>query len=94
LRNKIVPAPPERATENSNEDAHQQGAPARISWTRLLKRVLDIDLEHCLTRNPRTPTKPHSYSTQLRLTGSARWRYFSAQKKGGLKILSMARSAE
>src|SRR5215831_13748439 len=36
----------------------------------------------------------NSYSTQLRLTGSARWRYFSAQKKGGLKILSMARSAE
>ena len=27
----------------------------------------------------------NSYSTQLRLTGSARWRYFSAQKKGGLK---------
>ena len=47
LRSKIVPAPPERATESLNEDAHAQGAPARISWARLLKRVFDIDIEHC-----------------------------------------------
>ena len=31
LRNKIVPAPPERATETSSENAHTQGAPARMS---------------------------------------------------------------
>src|SRR5215813_5255227 len=31
----------------------------------------------------------NSYSTQLCLTGSARWRYTSAHKKGGLKILSI-----
>jgi hypothetical protein len=24
-----------------------QGAPARMSWARLLKRVFDIDVEHC-----------------------------------------------
>jgi len=24
-----------------------QGAPARMSWARLLKRVFDIDIEHC-----------------------------------------------
>ena len=26
---------------------HAQGAPARPSWARLLKRVFDIDIEHC-----------------------------------------------
>ena len=49
-------------------------------------------------RSPRRPRPCHprpqqgrnSYSTQLRLTGSARWRYISAQKKGGLKFLSIA----
>jgi hypothetical protein len=47
LRSKIVPAPPERATETSSESAHTQGAPARMSWSRLLKRVFDIDVKHC-----------------------------------------------
>ena len=47
LRRKIVPAPPERATETSSENAQAQGAPARISWARLLKRVFDIDIDHC-----------------------------------------------
>ena len=47
LRSKIVPAPAEPATESSSEDAHAQGAPARISWARLLKRVFDVDVEHC-----------------------------------------------
>src|SRR5215472_11982765 len=44
LRSKIVPAPASPATESSSEDAHGQGAPARISWARLLKRVFDIDV--------------------------------------------------
>src|SRR5262249_32777943 len=60
LRSKIVPAPPSPATplssvpapastaaEFSSEDGHGQGAPARMSWARLLKRVFDIDVEHC-----------------------------------------------
>ena len=47
LRSKIVPAPPERATETSSEGSHAQGAPPRMSWARLLKRVFDIDVEHC-----------------------------------------------
>jgi len=38
-------APPEHAAETVSEDAHAQGAPARMSWARLLKRVFDI--EHC-----------------------------------------------
>ena len=43
LRSKIVPAPASPATESSSEDAHGQGAPARISWgpaaqTRLRRR--------------------------------------------------------
>ena len=41
----IVPSPLERATEPSTDHAHVQGAPARMSWARLLKRVFDID--HC-----------------------------------------------
>jgi hypothetical protein len=47
LRSQIVPAPAQRATESSSEDAHAQGAPARMSWARLLKRVFDIDVERC-----------------------------------------------
>jgi len=47
LRSKIVPAPAERATETPSEDAHAQSAPARMSWARLLKRIFDIDVEHC-----------------------------------------------
>jgi len=44
LRSEIIPSPAERATEASTDDAH---APARMSWARLLKRVFDIDIEHC-----------------------------------------------
>ena len=47
LRSKIVPAPAERATETSSEDAQAQGAPERMSWARPRKRVFDIDIEHC-----------------------------------------------
>jgi hypothetical protein len=47
LRSQIVPAPAERATETSSEDAHAQGETPRMSWTRLLKRVFNVDLEHC-----------------------------------------------
>src|SRR5262245_34553409 len=47
LRSKIVPAPAPPATESPSEDAHGQGAPARMSWARLLKRVFDVDVEHC-----------------------------------------------
>ena len=47
LRSQIVPAPAERATESLNENAHAQGAPARMSWARLLKRVFDIDIKRC-----------------------------------------------
>src|SRR5215831_14332735 len=49
LRSQIVPAPAQRAAETSSEDAHGQGAPPRMSWARLLKRVFDIDIEHCPT---------------------------------------------
>ena len=47
LRSKIVPSPAERATETSSEDAHAQGETPRMSWARLLKRVFNVDLEHC-----------------------------------------------
>ena len=35
----------EKATAAPCADAH--GAPARMSWARLLKRVFEFDLEHC-----------------------------------------------
>jgi len=47
LRSAITPSPPEPATEASTVNAQAQGAPARMSWARLLKRVFDIDIEHC-----------------------------------------------
>ena len=45
LRSEIVPSPPEQATAPACD--HAQGAPPRMSWARLLKRVFDIDIEHC-----------------------------------------------
>ena len=45
LRAEIVPSPPENTSEHEAQYAH--GAPARMSWARLLKRVFDIDIEHC-----------------------------------------------
>jgi hypothetical protein len=47
LRSKIVPAPPERATEPPTDHASAQGDTPRMSWARLLKQVFDIDIEHC-----------------------------------------------
>jgi hypothetical protein len=49
LRSEIVPG----GSENSNDtpddsgSAPHQSASARMSWARLLKRVFDIDVEHC-----------------------------------------------
>jgi len=40
-------SPSEHAAKTSSEDAQAQGAPARASWARLLKRVFDLDVEHC-----------------------------------------------
>src|SRR5262245_7884876 len=91
---------------------------------RLLKRVFDIDVEHCPkcggalkiiaaiedppvivkilrhlglpSRAPPRPCHPrpqqgrNSYSTQLRLTGSARWRYNLRSEKRWFKFLSIA----
>jgi hypothetical protein len=47
LRCEIIPSPAEHATEHLTDHAHAQGAPARMSWARLLKRVYDIDIDHC-----------------------------------------------
>ena len=47
LRSEIVPTPAERATEPPTDHAQGQGETPRLSWARLLKRVFDIDIEHC-----------------------------------------------
>ena len=47
LRCEIIPSPAEHATEHPTDHAHAQGAPARMSSARLLKRVFDIDIENC-----------------------------------------------
>jgi hypothetical protein len=47
LRSQIVPAPAKRATEPPTDHAQGQGETPRMSWARLLKRVFDIDIEHC-----------------------------------------------
>jgi len=45
LRAAVVPGPAQDTSVPSDEQAH--GAPARMGWARLLKRVFDLDLEHC-----------------------------------------------
>jgi hypothetical protein len=45
LRAAIVPGRAHHAGVPAHEHAH--GPPARIGWARLLKRVFDIELEHC-----------------------------------------------
>ena len=50
LRAKITPSPLAPATGDSCDHAHAQGAPMRMSWSRLRKRGFDIDIErgtHC-----------------------------------------------
>src|ERR1700730_4069128 len=47
LRREIIPSPPEQATEPACDHANAHSEPARLSWARLLKRVFDIDIEHC-----------------------------------------------
>ena len=44
LRAAIVPGPAHKPSEHTEEHAHPS---ARMGWARLLKRVFDIDLEHC-----------------------------------------------
>ncbi len=45
LRAAIVPGLADNTSEPADEHAH--GAPARMGWARLLKRVFEIDVEHC-----------------------------------------------
>ena len=45
LRAAVVPGSPEKPGVPADE--HMHGAPARMGWARLLKRVFEFDLEHC-----------------------------------------------
>ena len=47
LRSKIVPAPAKPATKPPTDHVQAQREPPRMSWARLLKRVFDINIEHC-----------------------------------------------
>jgi hypothetical protein len=55
LRALVVPQGPAPQTQEATEAAAAteceaetaQGRPGRISWARLLKRVFDIDMQHC-----------------------------------------------
>jgi hypothetical protein len=45
LRAAIIPQPAQKDSAPVHEHAHANAA--RMSWAQLLKRVFDIDLEHC-----------------------------------------------
>ena len=49
LRSKVVPAPVQATTAGAGDcnHVHAHSALLRMSWARLLKRVYDIDIEHC-----------------------------------------------
>ncbi len=49
IRSEITPgrSVAENDTSDDPDDAHHHLPSARISWARLLKRVFDIDIEHC-----------------------------------------------
>ena len=47
LRAAIVPTPAENESGLPADHTHAQPSPVRLSWACLLKRVFDIDLEHC-----------------------------------------------
>jgi hypothetical protein len=46
LRPQIIPNRPASAADDLGDASHHPSS-ARISWARLLKRVFDIDIEHC-----------------------------------------------
>ena len=43
----VVPVPAQTTTKDAGDCTHTHGAPLRMSWARLLKRVFGIDIEHC-----------------------------------------------
>ena len=47
LRAAIVPTCSENVSGQPADHAHAQPSPARMNWARLLKRVFNIDLDHC-----------------------------------------------
>ena len=44
LRAAVVPGPVRQPSQHAKEHAHLA---AHMGWARLLKRVFDLDLEHC-----------------------------------------------
>jgi hypothetical protein len=50
LRSQVVPVPEQATTAGAGECIHAlaHSAPLRMGWSRLLKRVFDIDVERCV----------------------------------------------
>ena len=47
LRAEIIPDGKKSKPSDANDDVPHSPASVRISWARLLKRVFDINIEHC-----------------------------------------------
>jgi len=47
LHAEIFPDGKESSPSETNDDSPHSAVTKRISWARLLKRVFDIDIEHC-----------------------------------------------
>jgi len=78
LRREIIPSPPEQATAPACD--HAQGAPAGLSWARLLKRVFD---HHINCTSPRRSVKCRSHHPPLSSTVRARTRCRVAARSVG-----------
>jgi Putative transposase len=78
LRREIIPSPVEQATAPACD--HAQGAPAGLSWARLLKRVFD---HHINCTSPRRSVKCRSHHPPLSSTVRARTRCRVAARSVG-----------
>jgi hypothetical protein len=50
MRSKVVPQPPDEPAQKAPSPGYgdaAHGRPMRLGWAKLLKRVFNLDLEHC-----------------------------------------------
>ena len=70
LRAAVIPKPAQKDSAPAHEHAHGQAA--RMSWTRLLKRVFDIDVERCVCGGQLRITLPPIQVVPTRSAGAGR----------------------